>query len=798
MAGRRILPRSLVHLAEMSWDELRTRGIQEIAKRWDMAAYRLGQGSWGPAVGDFKEPAPRFFFSATELPGLVAALRERFPHEVNAIVDQAERICEHRFDLLGYENLQYDRDIDWHCDVVHGKCAPRKPWYKIRFLDFTEVGDHKIIWELNRHQHLVTLAKAYSLTCKEQFVIELLRQWYHWQRENPYPIGINWASSLEVAFRSLSWLWLRNLLEGCPAVPERFWADSLSALAIHGRHIRRYLSTYFSPNTHLLGEGVGLFFIGALCPQLSRAGCWRKEGWEIVLREARRQIQADGMHFEQSIYYHVYALDFFIHARTLAVRQGIAVPAEFEQRLERMLEFLAHVGQTGVPPRLGDDDGGRVFNPRRNRTEHLLDPLAIGAVLFTRADFKAIAQEPTEELMWLQGAEGVHRFDSLPAVTRAVASARFEPSGICLLGTSQPEPHQLVIDAGPQGTGTAGHGHADALGIQLSASGQEWLIDPGTLHYIFPSQERNLFRGTSAHNTLQVESADQAEQAGPFSWDMLPKVGVEHWATGETFDFFEGFHTGYCRLRPPVIHRRLVFNLKSKLWVVQDRAEGEARHGLRVNWHLAPRVSLGRMDSSVTVFQRDEQALMFMPVENSGWSQELSRGRVSPVYGTEEPNLVLSFYTQAQLPAEITLLLVPLWGRPGAPGRFVRLCTDIGDAAVGFVYNSGAEYHHFFVGRQSKRWRVSVVASDANFLYWGVSHDGGLRHWIMCGGSRVELNGQPIIAFENPIAQWEWIKDKSGNRTLCSDESGLTPLFERGIESTGELEISRVLLSRFD
>jgi len=31
-----------------------------------------------------------------------------------------------------------------------------------------------------------------------------------------YPLGINWASSLEVGFRSLSWLWVRHLCEGCP------------------------------------------------------------------------------------------------------------------------------------------------------------------------------------------------------------------------------------------------------------------------------------------------------------------------------------------------------------------------------------------------------------------------------------------------------------------------------------------------------------------------------------------------------------------------------------------------------
>ena len=60
-------------------------------------------------------------------------------------------------------------EIDWHCDRVHGKRAPRKPWFRMKYLDFAEVGDSKVTWELNRHQHLVTLAKAYRLTGDQKF-----------------------------------------------------------------------------------------------------------------------------------------------------------------------------------------------------------------------------------------------------------------------------------------------------------------------------------------------------------------------------------------------------------------------------------------------------------------------------------------------------------------------------------------------------------------------------------------------------------------------------------------------------
>src|SRR5262249_44287216 len=152
-------------------------------------------------------------------------------------------------------------EIDWHLDAVHGKRAPLKPWYKIRFLDFDEAGDHKVTWELNRHQHLVTLAKAWAFTGDRRYTQEIVKQFYSWQTANPYPMGINWGSSLEVAFRSLSWLWVRNLLAQAPDLPGSFQQDTLRGLARNGKYIEQFLSTYFSPNTHLIGEAVALFFI---------------------------------------------------------------------------------------------------------------------------------------------------------------------------------------------------------------------------------------------------------------------------------------------------------------------------------------------------------------------------------------------------------------------------------------------------------------------------------------------------------------------------------------------------------
>src|ERR1700751_414417 len=198
----------------------------------------------------------KFFCDAAQLPLILGLLNQRFPSISRKIVLRAEQVLSHHFELLGYENLDYGADIDWHLDIVHEKRAPRRPWRKMKYLDFEEVGDSKITWELNRHQHLVTLANAYRLTGDARFGDELVAQWKRWHAENPYLAGVNWASSLEVAFRSLSWMWIYFLLADTALMTAKLSGDVAPAGAARGPPTETYLSTSLSPNTHLLGEAV--------------------------------------------------------------------------------------------------------------------------------------------------------------------------------------------------------------------------------------------------------------------------------------------------------------------------------------------------------------------------------------------------------------------------------------------------------------------------------------------------------------------------------------------------------------
>jgi hypothetical protein len=751
----------------MSGAELRERLRQYLRARADALRYSVGL-EFPDDVGASRRQPARFFFAPHAVPTLCSLLKQRFPAQADEIVRRAEQISSHRFDLLGYENLYYGAQIDWHLDRAHIKQAPRKFWFKIHYLDFEEVGDSKIVWELNRHQHFVTLAKAHRLAGNEKFAREIFDQWQQWHVENPYPIGINWTSSLEVAFRSLSWIWTYFLLAESPAMPFGFRDDWLRALSLSGRHIENYLSTYFSPNTHLLGEAVALFFIGTLCPEIASAERWKRRGWEIILRQASRQVLNDGWHFEQSTYYHVYALDFFLHAAVLASLNDVPIPQEFDRTLEKMLEALCLLGRTGTPPCLGDDDGGRVFDPARNRAEHLLDPLSTGAVLFGRGDFKSVSGDLREETLWLLGQQGAEQFDRLAAETPAANSSALPASGLYLMAAESGK-QQLVIDTGAQGASTAGHGHADALSITMNLNGRALLIDPGACEYI--GSERNIFRGTRSHNTLMVDNTDQADTKGPFAWTKLPSVRADGWINGSTFDLFVASHGGYCRLELPVVHHRWVFSLKSEFWLVRDIARGRGQHQLDIFWHLSPELSARDTE---TFLDSESQSGLCIVAPDDEWSRRLVRTWWSPAYGVKKPATVLQFSRMATLPTEFVALLIPVAHGNLSQGEVTRVEPQAASGSLSRYYYCTAGKEHGVIFAARRPWSSGVWSGDAEFLYWGRTRGSAQWSIIMCNGSYVEFEGERLFSCSRPVLRCEIIRAAGKLDVLCSDNQVLT------------------------
>jgi uncharacterized heparinase superfamily protein len=649
------------------------------------------------AIRILREAAPRRFFAGAGNPATTAALTARLPEYRRDLLAHADELLKRHFDLLTYRTLWFGDPIDWHLDPLRSRRAPLVPWSLIDTHDTAIVGDSRLIWELNRHQWLVSLAQAWTLTGNDAYATACVKTIDAWLDANPPGIGINWASNAEVAFRAISWCWVLMLLRDAGAVSGDWLTRVLAGIWTHAAHIRRYLSYYCSRNTDLTGEAIGLYYIATLFPEFRDADRWREIAARILTAECDAQVCRDGVHFERSTCYHRYTADIFLHFMLLSQRNGVEVGDSMADRVQQMVGFLLAIRQPdGTLPALGDDDGGCLLRLERRAPGDARGLFGVAAARFDRRDFAWAAEGLTAEVLWLQGSDGAHAFDALqPAPPSTTPSSVFPSGGYASMRSDwTTDAHHALIDIGPIGCPVSGgHGHADLLSIQCSVFGEPCLVDAGTCSYTGDPQWRHYFRSTAAHSTVLVDGTSQAEPAGPFGWHGQPRVKLREWHSTPEFDFLDAEHDGYLSLADPVTHRRRVIFVKPGYWILVDDLAGSARHRLDLTFQFAPlNVVLGAHPWARAETPKG-RVLWICPFPSAPAQPALKYGEVSPIsgwisegYGARRaaPTLIYSF--AMSLPWRIVTLLLP--DRQGlASPPPVRAIYDDGGQPTGIAFD---------------------------------------------------------------------------------------------------------------
>lgn len=602
----------------------------------------------------FTDRPTRFLIDPAGRQAVSTAARARFPGCAADAAGRANRLLDGHTDLLGYRGLSFRRgsDIDWQFDPVLGRRAPVRFWTRVPYLD-PRVGDHKVIWELNRHQHWMTLGRAAWLTGDGRYAAAVAGELESWMRANPPLAGINWSSMLELALRSISWIWALHFCTAFDDEDEPAWlVDLLVGLDRQLDHVARHLSVYFSPNTHLLGEALALYVSGRVLPEFTSAARWEQIGREILIREARAQVNGDGGHAELSTHYHRYALDFYLLALAVARRTGDRAADRFEEVASRLATFCrALAGNDGRLPTIGDDDGGLLFPICGRSASDASDSLALAAALLGRPELAV--GDPPEEVFWMCGGEvPVVR----PGSPRAPASQFFPDSGYAVVRS--PAGH-AILDAGRHGFLNGGHAHADALSLVLSVGNRPLLIDPGTATYTTDQDLRDRFRSTAMHNSVVVDGRSQSVPAGPFHWKSRANAQADVWRPGPELDYVEALHDGYL----PLVHRRAVVRTHGgqgepdDLWLVADHIVGTGHHRVDTYWHIDPAWTL-RGASAAGVRLEHREGLWAAIASTAGQRREFhgdaeGLGWCAPVYGELVPSLTLGFTESADAPVSL-------------------------------------------------------------------------------------------------------------------------------------------------
>lgn len=556
--------------------------------------FRVATGRFPPrrAVripGEEAEIAPFVLCDAT--PGIWANAAPATPERtwVDRLSRRADRIAAHRLTFFNLESTHAGDPIDWNRDHETGRSAPTEFSASIDYRNAAAAGDAKVVWEPNRHQHLVVLGRAYRATGQERYADAAVEQLSSWLDQCAFGYGMNWRSPLELAIRAINWVWTYDLVNPSGALDGDTRDRFFRALDLHVWDVSRKYSQGSSANNHLIGEAAGVFIATTYFPWLPDAAAHREQSRRILEEQIQAQTYGDGGTREQAFGYHLFVAQFFLHALAIARRAGHDFSAAYCSRLERMADFVAGMTEAGPLPMVGDADDGYVLD-LDDAPAQPAAVLAPAAVLLDRRDFRR-PSDTQQAAFWATGRVSTPRHDSEPP---QLAPRAFPETGYYLLQCGErgsADAVSVLFDCAELGFGPlAAHGHADALAITIRAFGGDLLVDPGTYDYFSYPEWRDHLRGTRAHNTLTVDGIDQSVPLGPFMWGARAGTACLDWRPALPAMRVSGEHDGYTRLADPVRHRRTVeLDAASRQLTIADDLAMEGSHRVMLCLHFAER-----------------------------------------------------------------------------------------------------------------------------------------------------------------------------------------------------------------
>ncbi|HEU4686138.1 MAG TPA: alginate lyase family protein [Nitrospira sp.] len=668
----------------------------------DVRRFVKAEDYWG-AAGTLKRLVmgrlPERFFAGAGEARPEGPVADVFAADREAILAEAENLCRGRFDLLDLRDLSFGDPPDWHLDPLTRRRAPLVHGSLFDESDASIVGNRALIWELNRHQWMVTLGQAYRLTGQRQFAERFEYMIRDWIAMNPFGMGINWSDSVEVALRLIAWSWAFALFLPSAVLTADFFMLLFDHLRLHAVYLDRYRSFSGLGNYRVTTEGLGLLYAGLLFPEWRRASTWRRRGLSILEEQLYRQVTSDGVHLAPSTDEQRLTIEIYLHAAALAARNAVPMGDGVRLRLTRLLDGLLRLQRPdGAMTRLGDPGPGWLLPLRRRTGEDWRGLLAVAAALFGDRHYAWAAGGRHSEVLWLLGRAGLEQFERLsPLPPEGQPSAVAEKTGYIQMRSGwDRRAHQLVFDLGPshaQAHAGSAAPEREQLGIQCSAFGEPVVLDPAPPARRDDEQWRTFLRGDS-HSTIVVDGIAQRLFDDPFRQRWWPRTSFRQWSAHERFELAEADHDRYRWLANPVLHRRRVLFVKRAYWLLIDDLQGRGSHHIELRFHLATDVA--DLDASLLarVWTFEGPGLAITPLSTAALRAELQQG-VVPGRGTlpgrpRPAPLRLTYSAEVMMPFRVVTHLFPLADKQAAIPRPTPLFDERGELSGSVIDHPSA------------------------------------------------------------------------------------------------------------
>jgi uncharacterized heparinase superfamily protein len=399
-----------------------------------------------------------------------------------------------------------------------------------------------------------------------------------------------------------------------------------------------------------------------MLPELEAAREWRDFGLSELLREMDKQVLPDGADYEASTGYHRLKLELFLYSFVLCHINGMTIEETYWNKLRGMIEYVrAYLRPDGRAPLIGDSDSGQVLPIVRRAGDDHAYAVALGAAVFQEPRFKIAGLPAPEEILWILGGQGIRDYHSLP-VGDTPRSQAFPDAGTYLL---REDDLYLLFNASSSGVnGRGSHGHNDALGVEVSAGGTAFVVDPSTYVYTADLKQRHQFRSTAYHSTVEVDGLEQntTDEQAPFIIGNEAQPRVISWESGPETDVVIAEHTGYQRLPRPLTHRRTVqFDKRKRFWLVEDEFSGEGSHDLKFRFHFVSGLEV-RTRSENMVEARDtiNGARLFICAADVDFSLQLEPRFSSRDYCAKSESLAACWSVTTSMPYKLRWAIIPV------------------------------------------------------------------------------------------------------------------------------------------
>ena len=551
-------------------------------------------------------------------------------------------------DIVHVFGKEYDFSksvVDWHKDIFSGERFSLS-FSKGINIRHNENLSAKNVWEINRLQCLVNVALNYHNTGNNKYLDQFTNLLGSWIEKNPYLVGVNWYSNIEVNIRLIVFYFCWEILraEDIMASNREFknFIDTewIPTIYQHCKYSYANPSKFSSSNNHLISEYAGLFIATTLW-NFNESKKWNRFAKNGLEREIVRQHSARGLNKEEAAEYIQFITDFFLLSYVAGENSRNSFSDTYKNQLKEIFKYIHDfLDISGNFPQYGDEDDGKVITfDRKGPFNNFKSLLTSGTILFNDAELKRKSNGIDIKNKVLFGDNCIEKFDSIEVKEQTEDSAFYPEEGHFFFRKCEADKEiYLHLNAAPLGyLSIAAHGHSDALAFLMHINGNPFFIDSGTYSYHVSKEWRNYFVSSKAHNTITLDNKNQANHVADTMWLNHYKCKIiDHIKSGD-YEKVVATHNGYKGAK----HTRSVEFIKSKdEFLITDELQtlDGKPHTLFFPFHLHPEVVVEKNNFG---FLLEKDSIKVQLITNKYLNFKVINGETSPILGWYSPSFMV-------------------------------------------------------------------------------------------------------------------------------------------------------------